>query len=895
MPVTISGVLSQVTSTASIQNVNKVFVNVIGDAEFLTGTTIDCSLDCVSFIATNATIGASDNSGVTKRVIVNIAGDLDGWSQYSADYPGRTLVRFLGSCVVKNATFIYRGGEGKIEHEGADGSFVWGWDGGVWGDAGDSFSLEIQNVEIICPVEYSTLTGYWDSGGTLGIKANRITNLFVRNASTIIFDSAPTETNGITIVDASWGAAASTNLTLKRLVSFSFLLQEGAIATLVDSQVSNLRWFVADGRPKTSGYVFRKTFQFNLAGSNQFVRVSCYDKSNIIQYQGTTDSAGKLAAQEISYIYVSQLSSGIGNSPSLPGNPMGYPIAANKCVYHRLPLKWFISGYKIIKQSFLINEINHTLESNLLPIVFSPVLVGDQNITNPDENAVKNYSQIADLSQLYDRLKVYSVDNPLYPAIDQQLAIAVGKTLNLRNLNLVLNATSTQPITVDQTTNTIVIKTTTLSASDKFSSLETTGNVTSINGAIADFAYKDASGISFKVFALPPKARVRITKVSDGTRIYVSANNNGEAIAILQPTNYVARADCYLYYRSEDIPFNGADFSLRLPLNPYRDKNGIPIASINPDPSEINLLRVDYTSSTVYVKYSASHPVISRDSLLYALEKFQSGYNPDIPESQDIGLDIDSPVRYQNEQFVFDSNTTIRFAGENTNNLNDRPYIRAEIIHLGNETPWGLFDTSNGRSILLPSGQVITPNIQVSGGFETSDRTKLLAIPENPLLTNDSRINNLDSPISSRATPEDLQVQVSGQFLPEDKAKLQSIPSNPLLTNDVRLNRLDAAISSRATADDVQTSVTVSGGFTQSDRTTLESIPGNSALAILASQIEPNWSVQRLLILFGATLGGKSLGSPLSPQFRNLSDTKTIVSATISKEGNRTEVNYPDV
>jgi len=62
-----------------------------------------------------------------------------------------------------------------------------------------------------------------------------------------------------------------------------------------------------------------------------------------------------------------------------------------------------------------------------------------------------------------------------------------------------------------------------------------------------------------------------------------------------------------------------------------------------------------------------------------------------------------------------------------------------------------------------------------------ASQTSVNAIPINPLLTNDIRLDNIDASVSSRAS----QSSVNG------------IPTNPLLTNDARLNNLDATISSR--------------------------------------------------------------------------------------------------
>ncbi len=60
------------------------------------------------------------------------------------------------------------------------------------------------------------------------------------------------------------------------------------------------------------------------------------------------------------------------------------------------------------------------------------------------------------------------------------------------------------------------------------------------------------------------------------------------------------------------------------------------------------------------------------------------------------------------------------------------------------------------------------------------NQTAVAAIPTNPLLTTDTRLNNLNAPVGS-------------------------IPTNPLLTTDSRLNYLDAAVSSRATQSAVTT------------------------------------------------------------------------------------------
>lgn len=63
--------------------------------------------------------------------------------------------------------------------------------------------------------------------------------------------------------------------------------------------------------------------------------------------------------------------------------------------------------------------------------------------------------------------------------------------------------------------------------------------------------------------------------------------------------------------------------------------------------------------------------------------------------------------------------------------------------------------------------------------------------------------------------------------LTQNATAIAAIPTTPLLSSDARLDRLDATVSSRARPADVQ--VTVDGGFSASDRTTLQAIPTDVA------------------------------------------------------------------
>lgn len=75
----------------------------------------------------------------------------------------------------------------------------------------------------------------------------------------------------------------------------------------------------------------------------------------------------------------------------------------------------------------------------------------------------------------------------------------------------------------------------------------------------------------------------------------------------------------------------------------------------------------------------------------------------------------------------------------------------------------------------------------------------LTLVPTNPLLTSDVRLNNLDATISSRQTETVAASRHAANIAEHDttQAALALVPINPLLTSDTRLNNLDASVSSR--------------------------------------------------------------------------------------------------
>lgn len=135
-------------------------------------------------------------------------------------------------------------------------------------------------------------------------------------------------------------------------------------------------------------------------------------------------------------------------------------------------------------------------------------------------------------------------------------------------------------------------------------------------------------------------------------------------------------------------------------------------------------------------------------------------------------------------------------------NMPDEPFLNVQY----------LVYTDSGHTTLSPTDQ---PSMDHFKRKDTATQASVDAIPTNPLLTNDSRLNNLDATISSRATQTSVNAIPTNPLLTNDgrldnldatissrstQVSVDAIPTNPLLTNDARLNNLDATISSRASS-----------------------------------------------------------------------------------------------
>ena len=152
-------------------------------------------------------------------------------------------------------------------------------------------------------------------------------------------------------------------------------------------------------------------------------------------------------------------------------------------------------------------------------------LFDDLSISETNRVTVDGYATIDNLDQLYDRAKSWKVTtaNIEYPTISTQPVTADGTVLDLGNRNLIVNPSAGSVFAINTGTNTITIKSTAaLVAGTKFSSIKTSGTVSTANGASLEFGYENPIGTINKYVAL--------SNLSNTDTVLIRDNNLGTDI-----------------------------------------------------------------------------------------------------------------------------------------------------------------------------------------------------------------------------------------------------------------------------------------------------------------------------------------------------------------------------
>ena len=146
-------------------------------------------------------------------------------------------------------------------------------------------------------------------------------------------------------------------------------------------------------------------------------------------------------------------------------------------------------------------------------------LINDSSITESDKSAVDAYSEIDNSARLYDKAKAYLVDN--YAGETATLVTRNADTIASSH-NITVDANASAPFSFDGSTITI-------KAAEFVGNLDTTGDVTLLNGAVVrgavfsatqDSALREANGATFTIYASEADRDARANPIASGATQY---------------------------------------------------------------------------------------------------------------------------------------------------------------------------------------------------------------------------------------------------------------------------------------------------------------------------------------------------------------------------------------
>lgn len=165
---------------------------------------------------------------------------------------------------------------------------------------------------------------------------------------------------------------------------------------------------------------------------------------------------------------------------------------------------WVIESYGFNRQT---SSVNFTGGDYSVVVAYTP----DANITQTNLTTVSNYTEISTLNQLYDYAAYMRTLEPQFVLVTRN-----GAAVDLGSTNIVIDNLASEVWDYNQSTNTLTIKSTTLSALTRFTTLATTGTITLQNDAKITALYSSSSG---------PSARLIYTNMIDAT--ILTLNDSG--------------------------------------------------------------------------------------------------------------------------------------------------------------------------------------------------------------------------------------------------------------------------------------------------------------------------------------------------------------------------------
>jgi hypothetical protein len=640
------------------------------------------------------------------------------------------------------------------------------------GAQGAVASMNFKNVRFF---KVGTAKGWNYLGGA----ASTFENVLWRNCEAVFFNSSPTLATGLSIVDSNWGFGIDAPPGQARLVTLTnskvprAVIQRMGVLTLLDCQITD--WVACRLLANAVGsFIFSRNVAVSAIGSERASSVfRLYDKDNVVRISGTTNASGVIAKQIINWGKVSTNRIGENINPNTLANKFTADnINNNTGIGHdageyKLPLTAVFYKYNAVINSQSNITFDVTNESILSDYVLSPNIASDTNVTLTEANAIAKLASSfsvntatntitvtanSTLDDLYDVMKVYKT-RPIqaqleYPTISTQPVTASGDTL--------VTAMS-------------VVGLEFLTAGTKFKKLQANGTASgtianlTVNGNVSQATPTNLSNVVITgTLTYNTNTNIEITITNSTIDTVV---NNGTGVVTINKVNSTISnyTDAEINFIDSTIAVIGADTVTFHPTANNRDLN------INASGS--------FTSSYAF-KFGSVVNGSTMSGTLY-LRCVAGGIPFDINKTIVLG---DNLVDLGTTAQLASLSAKIDLTAKEATLLQ----TEADII-----TAIGSGGGHGGGGLTLAQIEASTVLAKEATVASRASQASVNAIPTNPVLSNDARLNNLDTPISSRLADVDYVDPATPQNVLDAKTEvLEAISEIP--TTDISGLALEA-------------------------------------------------------------------------------------------------------
>lgn len=433
----------------------------------------------------------------------------------------------------------------------------------------------------------------------------------------------------------------------------------------------------------------------------------------------------------------------------------------------------------------------------------------DTSVTQKTLTIVQSYTTINSTEMLYDYLKYMKIlaANIELPTIAEPLLGTNGTTLTLpTGYALVRDQAITNPIEIDGTNIKVKTGVSGLLKTAKFDTLS--GTIDSSFNGNTDMLYVKSNG---KVdITIDVTADTGITSTVWGiwlqsqgllNRTGILTANADESIEVDPDEELYFVIDGVNAYRAEPVAFTVGEYGSILTSSLKRivkaDGTNIIPSSLTTEQQRIaDMMNFNQTDARVDIELPTDYATDSRWDSTNNIWTFESNdFIPLAYKAEQIqsaqGMLIDpSTVRVEDFAFVINTASTLTFR-QHTSNVDC-------VINMNNFTIRRENDDRQLNTFIDHSNGVITVNAK-------NPLVATVNVPDGlEVASNITKINNVEvtdiNDFKDAMSESELHTALNNYTNKDDwKADVSSIPTNTLLTTDTRLNNLDSTISSRST------------------------------------------------------------------------------------------------